>query len=98
MPVLTFAADKKTGGTGGTTGRGFSGLCTGINNFCTSATPIIACILIAELIIIGIKAQINKGEGKQAVKSDVIWVIIGTGVALCASSLGTEISGWFAAG
>lgn len=91
MPASTFAAEKKISG-------GFSGILTGIHGFCDAATPLIAGLLVAELIIIGIKAQINKAEGKAAVKTDVIWVLIGTGIGLCASALGEEVTSWFVVG
>ena len=87
MPTAAFAANGVA--------SGFSGVIAGINSFCSSATPLIGALLVLELIFMGISAVINKGDGKMKLKEDMKWVIIGTAIGLCASSLGTEITSWF---
>ena len=68
---------------------------TTLQNFVTSARPIIIAVVAVAFLVIGVMMIYPSEQGKEKAKAALPWVIIGAAISLGAVGLATTIGGSF---
>lgn len=72
-----------------------TGFVNGLYKLCDDAVPVIVAIAAVAFLILGVKSIIQGEEGRIRFKTDILYIVGGSGLALLAVELGKTVTSWF---
>ena len=70
-------------------------LVEGIYSICKQLQPLAIALVVLSLVILGLGMIFGGADAAPKFKETMKWIVIGAAVSLCATSIGTWITGFF---